>query len=64
MPASTVGNRAQKLDPPLLTDSPISGRVYVVTVGKVRGGVVEATTKYDVTDQFEALAAKRASRAA
>lgn len=57
-----------KLDPPLLTEGPLSGRVYVVTHGKVgphptRDGetIVTAFSKYDVTDQFEALAAKRAA---
>jgi hypothetical protein len=55
-----------KFDPPLLTEGPLSGCVYVVTHGKIRPHptlegetIVEASVKYDVTDQFEALAAKR-----
>ena len=50
-----------KLDPPLLTRGPVSGRVYVVTHGKVTGHDdegrqrVEASVKFDVTDQFDAL---------
>lgn len=53
--------RSRRLNPPLLTEEPLSGRVFVVTVGKVfANGNIEATTKYDVTDQFEALAKKRA----
>jgi hypothetical protein len=55
-----------KLDPPLLTEGPLSGRVYVVTHGKVephptREGesMVIASVKYDVTEQFNALAVKR-----
>jgi hypothetical protein len=50
-----------KLDPPLLTRGPVSGRVYVVTHGKVTGEGdegrqrVEASVKFDVTDQFDAL---------
>ena len=57
-----------KFDPPRLTEGPLSGNVYVVTHGKeypnpnpnVAGTIIEASVKYDVTDQFEALAAKRA----
>jgi hypothetical protein len=57
---SSVGQRARRLDPPLLTEGPLSGAVFVVTVGKVLdGGMVESTTKYDVTDQFDALARRR-----
>jgi hypothetical protein len=55
-----------KLDPPLLTEGPLSGRVYVVTHGKVephptREGesMVTASVKYDVTEQFNALVVKR-----
>jgi hypothetical protein len=37
--------RARRLDPPLLTEGPLSGCVYVVTVGKIReDGIVESTT--------------------
>ena len=53
---------AMKLDPPLLTRGPLTGKVYVVTHGKVlphptRDGqtIVEASRKYDVSDQFMAL---------
>jgi hypothetical protein len=50
-----------KFDPPRLTRGPLSGRIFVVTHGKVlandeRGEVIEASVKYDVTDQFAALA--------
>jgi hypothetical protein len=46
-----------KFDPPILTRGPLSGRVYVVTHGKVLDkGQIEATRKYDVTEQFDALA--------
>lgn len=55
-----------KLDPPLLTEGPVSGRVYVVTHGKVEPHpriegqtIVTASRKYDVTEQFDALAARR-----
>lgn len=55
-----------KFDPPLLTEGPLSGAVFVVTYGKLRPHptregetLIEASVKYDVTDQFEALAAKR-----
>lgn len=47
-----------KFDPPMLTRGPLSGRVYVVTHGKVidaEKGHIEATVKYDVTEQFEGL---------
>lgn len=57
--ASAYG-RAHRLDPPLLTQGPLSGAVFVVTVGRhLPDGVVESTTKYDITDQFEALARLR-----
>jgi hypothetical protein len=55
-----------KLDPPLLTRGPVSGRVYVVTHGKVTGEDdegrqrVEASVKFDVTDQFDALVSEMA----
>jgi hypothetical protein len=55
-----------KFDPPLLTEGPLSGAVYVVTHGKVephptREGetMVTASVKYDVTEQFEKLVAHR-----
>lgn len=54
-----------KFDPPILSTGPLSGSVYVVTHGKVEqhpsGGppVVIASVKYDVTDQFDALAEQR-----
>jgi hypothetical protein len=56
-----------KLNPPMLTEGPLSGRVYVVTHGKVEPHpteegrtMVTASVKYDVTEQFEVLAARRA----
>lgn len=55
-----------KFDPPILTEGPLSHAVFVVTHGKIlphptRGDetLIEASVKYDITDQFEALAAKR-----
>ena len=51
-----------KFDPPILTRGPLSGRVYIVTHGKVldaEKGHIEASRKYDVTDQFEALVKER-----
>lgn len=51
-----------KFNPPKLTTGPLSGRVFVVTHGKVTGHddegreQIEASVKYDVTDQFERLA--------
>lgn len=58
-----------KFDPPLLNEGPLSGAVFVVTHGKVhphptREGetMIEASVKYDVTEQFEALAEKRGKR--
>jgi hypothetical protein len=57
-----------KLDPPMLTEGPLSGAVFVVTYGKVEPHptmegktMVIASVKYDVTDQFEALAEARAN---
>lgn len=57
-----------KFDPPLLTEGPLSGRVYVVTHGKIEPHptfegqtMVTASVKYDVTEQFEALTIKRRS---
>lgn len=55
-----------KFDPPILTEGPLSGHVFVVTHGKIYPHptiegetIIEASVKYDVTEQFEALAAKR-----
>lgn len=54
-----------KLDPPRLSIGGLSGRVYVTTHGKIievtEDGreLIESTVKYDVTDQFDALAAER-----
>lgn len=43
---------------PLLVRGPLSDRVFIVTRYKVHGGGrIEALTKYDVTDQFDALVA-------
>lgn len=49
------------LDPPQLRTGGLSGRVYVITHGRYLDGGkhLEATRKYDVTDQFEALAKER-----
>lgn len=67
-PTVTVGGSRMKLDPPMLTEGPLSGNVYVVTHGKVKSHPTEdgktmviASVKYDVTDQFQALAARRAN---
>lgn len=52
--------RARKLNPPLLTEGPLSGDVFIVTIGRqLPDGIVESTTKYVITDQFEALAERR-----
>lgn len=55
-----------QFDPPLLTEGPLSGRILVVTHGKVEPHptidgetMITASRKYDVTDQFDALIAKR-----
>lgn len=60
-----------KFDPPLLTEGPLTGKVYVVTHGKRESNpnrpdedMVIASVKYDVTDQFEGLAARRRAQAA
>lgn len=52
-----------KFDPPILSRGGLTGRIYVITHGKVlphptRAGetLIEASKKYDVTDQYEALA--------
>lgn len=57
-----------KFDPPRLTQGGLSGAVFVVTHGKIRTeekGVelIEATTKYDVTTQFDVLAIERGRQA-
>ena len=45
---------------PMLMESPITKRVYVVTKYKHNGdGMFLALQKFDVTDQFDALAKKR-----
>jgi hypothetical protein len=51
-----------KFEPPILSRGPISGRVYVITHGKIEPHptgpgqtMVTASVKYDVTDQFNAL---------
>lgn len=56
-----------KFDPPILTEGPLSGAVFVVTHGKILPHptvdgetIIESSKKYDVTDQFEVLAKKRA----
>lgn len=53
-----------KLTPPLLTVGPLSGAIFCVTYGRVDPHptiagetMVTASTKYDVTDQFDALMA-------
>lgn len=59
-----------KFDPPHLTEGPLSGKVFVVTHGKIYPHptiedetVIEASVKYDVTDEFDLLAARRLARA-
>lgn len=53
-----------KLDPPRLVRGALSGRIFVVTHGKIIGHdsagreQIEASVKYDVTDQYEALKAE------
>lgn len=43
--------------PPLLLRGGLTGRVYIVTAYTDHGdGRIEARTKYDVTDQYNALA--------
>jgi hypothetical protein len=56
-----------KFDPPRLSIGGLSGRVYVTTHGRIIGEkegreLIESTVKYDVTDQFDALAAERRKR--
>lgn len=55
-----------KFDPPRLSIGGLSGRVYVTTHGKIIGEkdgreLIESSVKYDVTEQFDALAAERVS---
>jgi hypothetical protein len=50
-----------KLDPPRLSIGGLSGRVYVTTHGQIvghEGGreLIQSEVKYDVTEQFYALA--------
>lgn len=54
-----------KLNPPILTRGPVTGKVYVITHGKVEPHptipertMVTASVKYDVTEQFEELVAQ------
>lgn len=49
--------------PPLLRQGGLSGRVFVITryTDPDEKGNVEALEKFDVTDQFEALADERAA---
>lgn len=51
-----------KFDPPILSRGGLSGRIYVITHGKIEPHptkpeqtLITASKKYDVTDQFEAL---------
>ena len=45
---------------PMLMESPLTKRVYVVTSYKNNGdGTFTAHQKYDVTEQFDALAKQR-----
>jgi hypothetical protein len=61
--------RARTFKPPRLTVGPLSGAVFVVTVGRIFGHddegheLIEATTKYDVTDQFDAIVRQRVQEA-
>lgn len=67
-PAATSG-RPHTLKPPRLTVGPVSGAVYVVTVGRILGHdgagreTIEAATKYDVSDQFAAIITQRVGEA-
>lgn len=45
-----------QLSRPQLRVGGLSQKVYVVTHGKEKDGMLEATRKYDVQDQFEAVA--------
>lgn len=50
-----------KFDPPRLTKGPLSGSIFVVTHGVIRGHdeqgreIIDASKKYDITDQFKTL---------
>jgi hypothetical protein len=51
-------------NPPILNVGPLSGKVYIVTRYRVldaEKGHYEAQEKFDVTEQFDAIAAARAS---
>jgi hypothetical protein len=52
-----------KFDPPQLRVGGLSGNVYVITHGKEidtpSGPGIEASRKYDVTEQFEAVAREK-----
>lgn len=64
-----TSERARSFKPPRLTIGPLSGAVFVVTVGRIVGHdaegreQIEATTKYDVTDQFDAIVKQRVREA-
>ena len=46
--------------PPRLMVGGLTGRIYITTSYKVQpGGAVISNTKYDVTDEFEAIEASR-----
>jgi hypothetical protein len=52
----TGARQPSRKQPPRLLRSGLTGRVYVVTRYKVLDrGRIEALTKYDVTEDFEAL---------
>jgi hypothetical protein len=49
-------------NPPILTEGPLTGKVYIVTrytITDPEKGHYTAHEKFDVSDQFEALALKR-----
>jgi hypothetical protein len=53
---------SRRKQPPILTVGPVSGKVYIVTRYRVldaEKGQYEAQEKFDVTDQFEAIALAR-----
>lgn len=54
---------AAKRQEPMLMESPLTGRVFVVTrYRRLDGGLFEAREKFDVTGQFDALAEQRMGR--
>lgn len=54
------GRRAMTKQQPMLMESPLTKRVYVVTSYVDNGdGTYIARQKYDVTEQFDALAEQR-----